>query len=348
MASHFKEPEEKPRRGRDAAAAAHTPVSTPAHRGGDESYHAPVGNPHAAANAGRAAQGFVPVTSANADAGSSRHGRRTDPYDLSGRRENSPKRRRNRIISGILFALGIILILLAAGMWGYNQWQYHEQDQINEKLAAYATIDPKGSEAPVVDWASLKAVNQDVVGWVQIPNTVVNFPVYQGADNDEYLHTNAEGSYSLGGQIFLDAENAAPGMQDAQSIIYGHHLRNGAMFKPIADMENQEYFDSVDTVWYVTEDANYELEPLMLYKTDENDANVRQFSFAFNDDFHTYLAGLLGKAVAKRSDADALIAGADKVLTLCTCNYTNNETGRTILVCVPKASAAADAAATSN
>ena len=53
MASHFKEPEEKPRRGRDAAAGAHTPVSTPAHRGGDESYHAPVGNPHAAANAGR-------------------------------------------------------------------------------------------------------------------------------------------------------------------------------------------------------------------------------------------------------------------------------------------------------
>lgn len=178
----------------------------------------------------------------------------------------------------------------------------------------------------MVDWASLKAVNQDVVGWVQIPNTVVNFPVYQGADNDEYLHTNAEGSYSLGGQIFLDAENAAPGMQDAQSIIYGHHLRNGAMFKPIADMENQEYFDSVDTVWYVTEDANYELEPLMLYKTDENDANVRQFSFASDDDFHTYLAGLLGKAVAKRSDAEALIAGADKVLTLCTCNYTNNET----------------------
>ena len=80
----------------------------------------------------------------------------------------------------------------------------------------------------------------------------------------------------------------------------------------------------------------------MLYKTDENDANVRQFSFASDDDFHTYLAGLLGKAVAKRSDADALIAGADKVLTLCTCNYTNNETGRTILVCVPKASAAAD------
>lgn len=347
MASHFKEPEESPRRRSAHAVGGRDSISVPRHRG-DESYHAPAGNPHAAANAGRVTQGFVPVTSAEAGHGSSRHGRRTDPYDLSGRRSNDPKRRRNRIISGILFALGIILILVAAGMWGYNQWQYHEQDQINEKLAAYATIDPKGSEAPVVDWASLKAVNQDVVGWVQIPNTVVNFPVYQGSDNDEYLHTNAEGNYSLGGQIFLDSENTAPGMQDAQSIIYGHHLRNGAMFKPIADMENQEYFDSVDTVWYVTEDANYELEPLMLYKTDENDTNVRQFSFASDDDFHTYLAGLLDKAVAKRSDADELIAGASKVLTLCTCNYTNNETGRTILVCVPKASASADGVAASN
>ena len=337
MASHFKQPDEKPRRTHGTSGHAADVPAAPRRRGGDESYHAPAGNPHAAENAGRISQGFVPVTGAASSGATSAHGRRTDPYDLSGRRANDPKRRRNRIISGILFALGIILILVAAGLWGYNQWQYHEQDQINEKLASYATIDPKGDEAPVVDWAALKAVNQDVVGWIEIPNTVVNFPVYQGKDNDEYLHTNAEGNYSLGGQIFLDAENTAPGMQDAQSIIYGHHLRNGAMFKPIADMENQEYFDSVSTVWYVTEDANYELEPLLLYKTDESDTNVRQFSFTSGDDFHTYLSDLLGKAVAKRSDADALIASADKVLTLCTCNYTNNETGRTILVCVPKA-----------
>lgn len=173
-------------------------------------------------------------------------------------------------------------------------------------------------------------------------------PSTRGADNDEYLHTNAEGSYSLGGQIFLDAENAAPGMQDAQSIIYGHHLRNGAMFKPIADMENQEYFDSVSTVWYVTEDANYELEPLMLYKTDENDANVRQFSFASDDDFHTYPGRPSGQgrgqALRRRRDHSRRGQGSHALHL----QLHQQRDGRTILVCVPKASAAADAAATSN
>ena len=95
--------------------------------------------------------------------------------------------------------MGIALIVAAAGMYGYSQWQYHEQDVENEKLAAYATVDDQGTSAPVVDWAGLKAVNPEVVGWVQIPNTVVSFPVYQASDNDKYLHTNAEGNYSLGG-----------------------------------------------------------------------------------------------------------------------------------------------------
>ncbi|MCH4119933.1 MAG: class B sortase [Atopobiaceae bacterium] len=104
-------------------------------------------------------------------------------------------------------------------------------------------------------------MNPEVVGWVQIPNTVVSFPVYQASDNDKYLHTNAEGTYSLGGQVFMDYQNQAPGMLDQQTIIYGHHLRNGAMFKPIADMDKQEAFDSVSTVWYVTEDATTSSSP---------------------------------------------------------------------------------------
>ncbi|MGI6230973.1 MAG: class B sortase [Tractidigestivibacter sp.] len=296
------------------------------------------------------AQGFIPVVSSDSESndGASRASRNrrnrrvktdayreTDPYDLSGKRSRDPKKRRNRIISTILFAVGIGLLVVAAGMWGYKQWEYKQQDEENEKLAQYATVDDEGNNPPVVDWAALKAINPDIVGWIQIPNTVVSFPVFQGDDNDEYLHTNAEGNYSLGGQVFLDAENTAPGMQDQQSIIYGHHLRNGAMFKPIADMDNQEAFDSVSTVWYVTEDATYELEPLFVYYTDENDTNVRIFDWSSEDEFHQYLSDLLGKSVTSRSDAADIIPNVSHVLTLCTCNYIDGY-GRTILVCVPK------------
>ena len=345
MASHFKTDDAKPVGGRHAqrpAGSANPRTGLHTRRGGDESYHAPDGNPHAA-GLPNAASGFVSVVS-EPEGATHKHDRRrkeahfrqTDPYDLSGRRSRSAWKRVGRVLSVLLFLVGAGLILAAAGLWVRNQMQYAEQDRINEELATFADVSTNAATSPRVDWEGLKAVNDEVVGWVQIPGTAVNFPVYQASDNEKYLHTSAEGEYSLGGQVFMDYENTAPGMVDSQTIIYGHHLRNGAMFKPISDMENQEMFDSVSTVWYVTEAATYELEPLLIYHTDAKDTNVRQFQFGSSEELSAYLQGLLGKAVASRPDAAERIAGVNQVLTLCTCNYDNGESGRTVLVCVPK------------
>ncbi|MBM6774493.1 class B sortase [Olsenella profusa] len=325
-------------------------LSTP--RGGDESYHAPVGNPHAAHVTERS-DGYISVVSEGPGDGRRSRGRRrredgfveTDPYDLSGRRSRDPRKRVGRVVSVLLFVVGIALIAVAGGMWLYNQWQYHEQDRINEELATFADVSDNGTTPPQVDWEALKALNDEVVGWVQIPGTAVNFPVYQASDNEKYLHTSAEGSYSLGGQVFMDYENTPPGMIDAQTVIYGHHLRNGAMFKPVSDMTNQEMFDSVSTIWYVTEDATYELEPLLVYETDASDTGARTFSFASDDDLHAYLTDLLSRSVTSRADAADVISRTSHALTLCTCNYENGDSGRTLLVCVPKSEAAGDAAA---
>lgn len=346
MASHFKTTDDS--NGGDAATKRRTPAHglgkgpahVRAHHGDDESYHAPKANRHAAGTPHSVSAHYIPVVSAEpAEDEKKRRDARfveTDPYDLSGRRSGDPKKRIGRIVSAVLFILGIGLILTAAGMWIYNQWQYHEQDVINEELATYADVSDDGKTAPQVDWAGLKAVNDDVVGWVQIPGTVVNFPVYQGETNDTYLRTSAEGTYSIGGQVFLDCENTAPGMVDAQSIIYGHHMLNGTMFKPISDMTNQEFFDGIDTVWYVTEGATYELEPLLVYKTDGSDVNARRFNFDSAEGLRAYLTDLLGKAVTSRSDAADVIARTNNVLTLCTCNYDYSDNGRTLLICVPK------------
>ena len=356
MASHFKQPDDtspEPRRDsssrRRQSDARHIGVSTP--RGGEESYHAPAGNPYAAGTPHRADARYISVMS-EPDGRRRGHNRRrreshfveTDPYDLSGRRSRDPKKRAARIISTLLFTVGVVLIAVAGGMWLYNRWQYSEQDRINEELAAYADVSDDGSTAPVIDWDALKAVNNEVVGWIQIPGTVVNFPVYQSTDNDKYLHTSAEGTYSLGGQVFMDYANTAPGMIDGQTIIYGHHLRNGAMFKAIYDMSNQEMFDSVTTIWYVTEDATYELEPLFLYETDASDTSVRQFTFSSDEELRSYLLELLEQAVTYRSDAEELISSATNVLTLCTCNYDDGDSGRTLLVCIPTSVTSTDEA----
>lgn len=244
----------------------------------------------------------------------------------------------SNILSTILLIVGIALLIAAAIMFGKTQVDYYAQDVINQELAAYATVPEKKDEAPVVDWAGLKAVNSQVVGWIQIPGSQINYPVYQTTDNEYYLHTNAKGEWSIGGQIFMDYENNPNGLIDQQTILYGHHMRNGSMFQFIGALNDQSTFNKVETIWYVTPTQTYELEPVFTYHTDEDDDEVRQFNFTSVDEFRSYLKDRLSRAVSSRSDAAEVISRAEHVLTLFTCNYTD-QYGRTMLICVPKSEA---------
>lgn len=244
----------------------------------------------------------------------------------------------HRKLSTLLIVIGLVLIGIAAFMWFSKQWQYHEQDAENQKLATYAQFPEGEAQPPTVDWAGLKAINPEIVGWVYIPDTSINYPVYQASDNQKYLRHNAEGQYAIGGQVFMDYQNTAPGMVDQQTVVYGHHLRNGAMFKHIADMDNQSTFDATPTVWYLTEQHSYELEPLFLYYTTGDDAEVRELQFDSNDSFRSYLLDRLGGAATRRSDAEQIVGTTSHVLSLVTCNY-YQDNGRTVLVCVPKGEA---------
>lgn len=289
--------------------------------------------PHASANV------YAPTSGAYTGAGyigqdARRAGRR-------GGRAASSKPRRSHLLSNILIVAGILLMVAAAGMWGFAQMRYKAQADNNAQLAAYATIsdDPAAPEGPQVDWAGLKAVNADVVGWVQMPGTNINFPVYQASDNDYYLHHTASGEWSIGGQIFMDYENARPGLLDRQTVIYGHHLSNGDMFTHLDDMASQEVFDQTPTVWYATEDATYELEPLFFYRTPATNGAARQVAFSSDEEFHTYLSGLLAQATAKSPNADEAVGKVTKVVTLATCDYDNDfgrGNGRGLVVCALK------------
>lgn len=256
-----------------------------------------------------------------------------------------PKRKSAlRIFSSLLIAAGVVMLLAAGGMWGFSRYRYWRQDQMNKQLATHVTVhevaevedEPEEKKAPIdVDWAALKAVNEDVVGWIYVPGTVVNYPVYQGESNDDYLRTNALGEYSVGGQVFLDYDNTAPGMVDRQSILYGHHLWDGTMFQPLSLLDDQAVFDATESIWYVTEKDAFELQPLFMYYASPEDETVRQFRFASDDEFRVYLREQLSRAVTRRADAEQLVDGATRVLTMSTCNYYDGY-GRSILVAIEK------------
>ena len=251
------------------------------------------------------------------------------------KKRNGAKKQRH-VVSAILLLVGILLIAASGVLFVKSQWDYHQQDVINEELAQYATVPENNvEEAPGIDWAGLRAINKEVVGWIQIPNSPVNYPVYQTTDNEHYLHTNAKGEYSVGGQIFMDHENDPSGLVDQQTILYGHHMRNGSMFQYIGKMNDKSVFDSVTTIWYETPEKKYELVPLFIYHANDDDESIRQFNFSSKEEFHEYLLQKLNMSVNARPDAADIIARTDHVMTLITCNY-SDQYGRAALVCVQK------------
>lgn len=128
---------------------------------------------------------------------------------------------------------------------------------------------------PIIDFNALAQTNPEVVGWIYVPGTNINYPVVQATDNSKYLNTLFDGTSNASGAIFLDYEDTAPGMVDQQTTIYGHHMNDGSMFNVISGTTDQATFDSIECVYYITRDATYKLRPLATKVVEDTYAKAR-------------------------------------------------------------------------
>ena len=93
---------------------------------------------------------------------------------------------------------------------------------------------------PAVDFESLRESGPDIIGWLNLPDTVINYPVTQTDDNEYYLHHLYDGTYNKVGCLFADYENKAD-FSDRNTIIYGHNMRDGSMFAVLNEYDEQSY-----------------------------------------------------------------------------------------------------------
>ena len=174
---------------------------------------------------------------------------------------------------------------------------------------------PEENPFPEVDFEALKAINPDVVGWIYIPDTKVNYPIVQGKDNDQYLKRLITGEYNSSGSIFLDAE-VPRDFSGRNSIIYGHRMNNGSMFADIVKYKEQEFYDTHSTVMLLTPEGNYCVHLFSAYITD---AWGDSWTISFVDE--TFDMWLQARQEASCFASDVVPSVTDKVLTLSTCTY---------------------------
>ena len=138
----------------------------------------------------------------------------------------------------VVFIISLIVFVCAAGALAFIGYGYWHGQQNNKQLEQIGFNAPDAAALQrmdlasfTVDWDALRAINPDVVGWIYVPGTTVNFPIVHGTDDEHYLKTDFYGqtSWVSFGSIFLSAANAAD-FSDANNIVYGHHMNDGSMF----------------------------------------------------------------------------------------------------------------------
>ena len=229
-----------------------------------------------------------------------------------------------------LIIIGVALIIVALAIWLPHERNYQAVHNVSAE-AQQAVVQDSVTNEPIVDFAALQATYPEVVGWVQIPGTVVNYPVPQHEDNDFYLDHTLAGDYNPYGSVFMDYRSD-PALADYNTVIYGHHLKNGEEFAQIAEYSDQAVFDELGTVFYVSQDGVvHSLTPIACMVVNGYDYDSIRTDFIDMNDFHAYVQATLDRSSAVASNVD--VASVSHLFMLSTCSY-ERENDRTVLVLV--------------
>ena len=156
-------------------------------------------------------------------------------------------------------------------------------------------------------------INPDYVGWLKIDDTVIDFPVVRGSDNDKYLTTTFKGEDNILGAIFMDYRCTG---DDPHIIIYGHQANNKdkdkLMFGGLTDFREEQYLTDHPVILYMENDKLSEFEIFTARMSDVNDP-AYQLEFSDPDSFGTFL---------ERNGAPA---DAERIITLSTCVGADND-----------------------
>ena len=106
--------------------------------------------------------------------------------------------------------------------------KFKESDNANKKLInTVITESTEDKEKVNIDWNKLKEINKDIVGWIKINNTNINYPILKDNDNLKYLEHSYDGNYNKNGSIFTLNSNP---FDDNITVIYGHNMKTRIMF----------------------------------------------------------------------------------------------------------------------
>ncbi len=237
------------------------------------------------------------------------------------------------IILNVLIVIVACILLFCVyklyTIWqGYNSNQ-KTQDQVQDLFYGQGetkTEQVSGSEVEEIETeehtiSSLDpviAANEDTVGWIKVEDTVIDYVVVQGEDNDEYLHKSFYGEYNSAGTIFLDYRNEIGGKRQ-NYVIYGHRMKDDSMFGELGEYLDYGFYQQHPSFTFITAEGEYECEIFAIYRCLATKVDYSQATFDSDEEMLDYIEDC--KNLSEHGMAVEVTAD-DTIITLSTCDYT--------------------------
>ncbi len=250
---------------------------------------------------------------------------------------------RNNIIYCILI---IIIILSCIYLVKYLVIQKEAKDEselLNDIDIMENNIEPNKNENTIaiseetermIKIKKLQEENSDIVGWIEIEGTNINYPVLQGKDDEYYLTHNYKKEKSEKGSIFLSKDYDLKLPSD-NLLIYGHNLVSGQMFNNLLKYKDKEFYEKHPSIRFTTEKEDLKFEILSAFyskvfsKSEENVFRYYNFVTAKSEkDYNNFIENA---KKASLYDTNKEVKYGDRLITLVTCSY-HVEDGRFVVI----------------
>lgn len=184
----------------------------------------------------------------------------------------------------------------------------------------------KNEEGIFIGFEGLMKANSDIKAWIKIDGTNINNPVYQTTDNDFYINHNMNKEASRYGALFIDRNNVINKNKVSQNtIIYGHHMRDGTMFGDLKNYTDLDFYKSNSIIDYTTlyKEGKYKVFGIFITNTlpEHDDGEVFNYirtDFSSEQDFLSFVDDIKRRSII---DTGVDVIGTDEILTLSTCTY---------------------------
>ena len=217
-----------------------------------------------------------------------------------------------RSLAIILVLVSTLTFIISSCILGREYVQYQENYLITEQLIEDVIQENTETKEFSIDWSNLKSINEDIVAWIRIMGTEINYPVLQDSDELFYLKHSFNKKYNNNGSIFTINDNP---FEDIETVIYGHNMKNGSMFSNLTYYLDEDYLHLHNIIEIYTPNKNYLAEIFSVYTIDIASETKNIENLNFNERIEYY------RKASSINIKDE--SGIDKIIKLSTGSYIN-------------------------